>query len=434
MEKFTKLYHHIQRALLMCGVVFLSSAHSNVIVDKNYINALESSPLLLSEPVTEFTKHIYKVISEDPSNNNVNIIASPLSIHSALSMLFYGSPIKTPTHDELAKALYLDSKPVKHFRHSKYHFLNLFRYYDNSGKEFNAVVNLANKIYLQDGFEAKERYLNLLAQFFLTSAEIVDFTSPVEAAEKMNNFVTEKTNGLIKSILEPSNIDSLTKLILINAIYFKAGWKYPFNPSWTSEIPFTLLNGTEVFHERGMEGEFNLRYGKSEKLNADILELPYTNPDLNMYIMVPELNTLESLNRIATTFDIEDIQSSVDYAPDESLLVNMPAFKSSFQANMNDVLQQLGSISMFDPTNANFSIITDEKLWVGDVLHKANIIVDEKGSEAAAVTGISVGVRGYPDAEDEFFYVDRPFIYAIYDTKNKMPLFIGRLMDPRDNK
>ena len=130
--------------------------------------------------------------------------------------------------------------------------------------------------------------------------------------------------------------------------------------------------------------------------------------------------------------EIEDIQNSVDYAPDETLLVNMPAFKSSFQANMNDVLQQLGSISMFDPTNANFSLITDEKLWVGDVLHKANIIVDEKGSEAAAVTGISVGVRGYPDAEDEYFYVDRPFIYAIYDTKNKMPLFIGRLMDPRD--
>ena len=87
---------------------------------------------------------------------------------------------------------------------------------------------------------------------------------------------------------------------------------------------------------------------------------------------------------------------------------------------------------MFDPSNANFSIISDEKLWVGDVLHKANIIVDEKGSEAAGVTGISVGVRGYPDEEDEYFYVDRPFIYAIYDTKNKMPLFIGRLMDPRD--
>ena len=88
---------------------------------------------------------------------------------------------------------------------------------------------------------------------------------------------------------------------------------------------------------------------------------------------------------------------------------------------------------MFDPTNANFSVITDEKLWVGDVLHKANIIVDEKGSEAAAVTGISVGVRGYPDADDEYFYVDRPFVYVIYDNKNKVPLFIGRLMDPRED-
>lgn len=220
---------------------------------------------------------------------------------------------------------------------------------------------------------------------------------------------------------------------MVNAIYFKAGWKYPFNPSWTSEIPFQLLNGTEISYERGMEGEFNLRYGKSEKLNADILELPYTNPDLNMYIMIPEKNNLEALNEIASTFDIEDIQNSIDYAGDQTLLVNIPAFKNSFQANMNDVLQKLGATSMFDPSNANFSKISDEKLWVGGVLHKANIIVDEKGSEAAGVTGISVGVRGYPDAEDEYFYADRPFVYVIYDIKNKVPLFIGRLLDPSEN-
>ena len=429
---FINFNHSIQKALLIFCVILFSTTNCNVILDKNYLNALERSPFLLSEPVTEFTKNVYRVISEDPSNNEVNIIASPLSIHSALSMLYYGSPIQTPTHNELTKSLHLDQEPIRKYKNEKYHFLELFRSYENSGKEFNSVVNLANNIYLQDGFETKEGYLKLLNQYFLASADVVDFTNPLEAAETMNAFVTEKTNGLIKSIIEPSNIDALTKLILVNAIYFKAGWKYPFNPGWTTEIPFELLNGTEIFHERGMEGEFNLRYGKSFKLNADILELPYTNPDLNMYIMMPEENDLEALNEIATSFDIEDILDSIDYAPDESLLVNMPAFKSSFQANMNEVLQSLGAITMFDPTNANFSVITNEKLWVGDVLHKANIIVDEKGSEAAAVTGISVGVRGYPDADDEYFYVDRPFVYVIYDNKNKVPLFIGRLMDPRE--
>ena len=432
MGLFIESNSNIRRILQMYCVILSSTITCDIIVDKNYIKSLENSPLLLSEPVTEFTKSLFKVITEDPSYNNANIIVSPLSIHSALSMLYYGSPLKTPTHSELTKTLNLDLEPVKKFRNGKYHFLDLFRYYENSGKEFNSVVNLANNVYLQDGFETKERYRNILRQFFLASAEVVDFTNPVEAADKINAFVNEKTNGLIKSIIESSSIDHLTKLILVNAIYFKAGWKYPFNPSWTSEIPFQLLNGTEISYERGMEGEFNLRYGKSEKLNADILELPYTNPDLNMYIMIPEKNNLEALNEIASTFDIEDIQNSIDYAGDQTLLVNIPAFKNSFQANMNDVLQKLGAISMFDPSNANFSKISDEKLWVGDVLHKANIIVDEKGSEAAGVTGISVGVRGYPDAEDEYFYVDRPFVYVIYDIKNKVPLFIGRLLDPRE--
>ena len=433
MGLFIELNSNIKRILFMYCVILSSTIKCDIIVDKNYIKSLENSPLLLSEPVTEFTKSLFKVITEDPSYNNANIIVSPLSIHSALSMLYYGSPLKTPTHSELTKTLNLDLEPVKKFRNGKYHFLDLFRYYENSGKEFNSVVNLANNVYLQDGFETKERYRNILRQFFLASAEVVDFTNPVEAADKINAFVNEKTNGLIKSIIESSSIDHLTKLILVNAIYFKAGWKYPFNPSWTSETPFQLLNGSEIFYERGMEGEFNLRYGKSEKLNADILELPYTNPDLNMYIILPKESNLEALNEIASTFDIEDIQNSIDFAGDQTLLVNIPAFKNSFQANMNHVLQKLGAKSMFDPSNANFSIISDEKLWVGDVLHKANIIVDEKGSEAAGVTGISVGVRGYPDAEDEYFYVDRPFVYVIYDIKNKVPLFIGRLLDPREN-
>ena len=432
------LLKYDSQKLMMFSVVFISccciiTIHCNVIVDKNYIKALEKSPLLLSEPITAFTKNVYREISEDPGNNDKNIIASPISIHSALSMLYYGSPKKTATRIELSKALLLDSKPLVNFKRSKYHFLSLFRYYENSGKEYNSVVNLANKVYLQEGFEAKERYLQLLNQYFMTSADVLDFTNPSDAADHINTFVKEKTNGLIDSIIEPSNIDALTKLILINAIYFKAGWKYPFDPANTFDIPFTLINGTEVTHEKGMEGEFNLRYGKSTKLNAEILELPYTNPDLNMYIMLPENNDLESLNALATTFDIDDILKNLNYSPDESVIVNIPAFQSTFQADMNGIIQELGAKSMFDVQNANFSLISDEELFVGQVLHKANIIVDEKGSEAAAVTGISLGVRGYPDADDQYFYVDRPFIYLIYDTKNKMPLFIGRMLDPRSS-
>ena len=85
---------------------------------------------------------------------------------------------------------------------------------------------------------------------------------------------------------------------------------------------------------------------------------------------------------------------------------------------------------MFDVQKANFSLITDDELFVGEVLHKAKIRVDEKGSEAAAVTGISVGVRGYPSVQEDYFNVDQPFIYAIYDTKNELPLFIGRMLNP----
>ena len=428
MTPFRFVLHY---SILFYCIFILSTVKSSVIVDSNYITALKRTPLLLSEPITNFTKNVYKTLSTDPAYKNENLILSPLSIHSALSMLYYGSPIQTTTNLELTKLLGLNLKPIKSFRNGKYHFLNLFRYYEKSGKEHNAEVSLANRIYLQEGFKPKENYLTLLRQYFLTSADVVDFADPVNAAKQINGFVNKKTNGLIDSIVQPDNIDALTRLILINAIYFKAGWKYPFNPANTFEMPFKLLDGTVVMHEKGMDVSAKFRHGKSARLRARILELPYTNTDLNMYIMIPEEeNNLETLNNLAASFDIREIKDILKGSSSQNINVNMPAFESSCEAKMNDLLQSLGAPSMFDVQKANFSLITDDELFVGEVLHKAKIRVDEKGSEAAAVTGISVGVRGYPSVQEDYFNVDQPFIYAIYDTKNELPLFIGRMLNP----
>ena len=418
---------------LSCFCAIATNCSAELIVDRNYITALTRTPHLLSEPITTFTKNVYHALSEDPGNKATNIIASPLSIHSALSMLYYGSPKNSSTNSELASVLALDVNPSS-FQNSKYHFLSLFRYYKRSGKLHNAVVNFANRIYLQQGFNAKKRFINLLKSYFFTSADVVDFADSFDAAGRINQFVNEKTNGLISKIITPDNIDALTRLVLINAIYFKAGWKYQFDPEDTLEMQFTLLDGTNIKHEKGMVGEANLRYGRSTKLNASILELPYTNPDLNMYIMMPENNDLESLDTLATTFDIHDIQNNLKYSTDGNLNVLLPAFKSSFQANMNEVLQKLGAASMFHEGDADFSLISKEDLFVGDVLHKAMINVDEKGSEAAAATGIGIGVRGYPNEQSQYFRVNRPFIYAIYDSRNEMPLFIGRMLNPSTNE
>merc|ERR1712012_592398 len=393
--------------------------------------ALQFSHDVLSDPVNKFSKQMLRTLTSKEEYNDENIIVSPFSIHTALSMLFYGSPKNTTTNDELAQLLNLSTDEGSENQNYLFNYLYLLKFYNDARRIYNAEVEIANKIFLQNGFDIKEHFKTLLEAFYLTSTQTTDFAKS-EAADTINEYVEKKTRGLIDEIITPQDVGILTRLVLVNAIYFKANWKYQFNKQFTSPMFYNLLgNQGRVQHERGMKKLAAFRSGNSEKLNSRILELPYESEDFNMYIMIPKNNTLEALNDLVQNYDIDEIEKSLKASPDGQLLkVYMPAFETTFKTELKDILEAMGVSTLF--RTPNLDDISDEPLYVSDVLHKAQVKINEEGSEAAAATGVIVNTRsGGPSFQHQReFRVDQPFVFIINDNANKLPLFIGRIINP----
>jgi len=387
---------------------------------------------VLSDPVNQFSKQMLRTLTSKEDYNDKNIIVSPFSIHTALSMLFYGSPKNSTTNDELAQLLNLSTDEGSKNQNYLFNYLYLLKFYNDARQLYDAEVEIANKIFLQEGFDIKEHFKTLLEAFYLTSTQTTDFANSEEAADTINEYVENKTRGLIDEIITPQDVGLLTRLVLVNAIYFKANWKYQFNKQFTSPMFYNLLgNQGRVQHERGMKKLAAFRSGNSEKLNSRILELPYESEDFNMYIMIPKNNTLEALNDLVQNYDIDEIEKSLKASPDGQLLkVYMPAFETTFKTELKDILEAMGVSTLF--RTPNLVDISDEPLYVSDVLHKAQVKINEEGSEAAAATAVIVNTRsGGPSFQRQReFRVDQPFVFIINDNANKLPLFIGRIINP----
>merc|ERR1712012_861997 len=387
---------------------------------------------VLSDPVNKFSKQMLRTLTSKEEYNDENIIVSPFSIHTALSMLFYGSPKNSTTNDELAQLLNLSTDEGSENQNYLFNYLYLLKFYNDARRIYNAEVEVANKIFLQNGFDIKEHFKTLLEAFYLTSTQTTDFAKSEEAADTINEYVEKKTRGLIDEIITPQDVGILTRLVLVNAIYFKANWKYQFNKRFTSPMFYNLLgNQGLVQHERGMKVLAAFRSGNSEKLNSRILELPYDSEDFNMYILIPKNNTLESLNDLTQTYNIDEIEKSLKSSASGQLpKVYMPAFETTFKTELKGTLEAVGVCTLF--RSPDLDDISDEPLYVSDVLHKAQVKINEEGSEAAAATAVIVNTRsGGPSRPRHLeFRVDQPFVFIIHDNANKLPLFIGRIINP----
>ena len=386
---------------------------------------------VLSKPVNEFSKAFVRRLTEKRENDEKNIIVSTFSIHTALSMLFFGSPKNSTTNQDLARVLGLGNEGAES-QNYLFNYLYLLKFYNDARSIYDAEVEIANKIFLHKGFVPKDHFNTLLEAFYLTSTENTNFEKPEDAANLINAYVNKKTRGLIDEIISPNDVGILTRLVLVNAIYFRANWKYQFNKRLTSPMVYNLLDDQgHVTHENGMKVLANFRIGTSATLNCRILELPYESADFNMYVLIPNNNSLASLNELAINNNMTEIQSSLKSSPqDQQVQVYMPAFESTFKAGLKDTLEDMGINTLFN--SADLDDISDEPLYVSDVLHKAQVKINEEGSEAAAATAVVVNTRsGGPSFRRHIeFRVDQPFVFVIHDRANNIPLFIGRIINP----
>lgn len=380
---------------------------------------------VLAQGNTVFALNFYHQISQADGN----IIFSPISLSLALSMTLAGAELST--RDEMLQALEL--QPLEDGLHPAFNALLLAIEASQSTPETTIEgdsfrLNIANSIWGQSGFDFEPAFLDTLALNYGAGIYNVDFNADPEAARNViNTWVADETEEKIKDLIPSGAIDALTRLVLANAIYFNGSWLYPFEQSATKSAPFTLLDGTQVPVDMMHLQNKNLPYLRGA--NYQVARLPYLSPDFSMILLVPDEDAFELVESSLTAAEFVDIVNKLSVRPVD---LQMPKFDFESTVDASRVLKELGMNEAFQADQADFSLINaNADLYITDVLHKATITVDEKGTEAAAATAVIVGVTSAPEpTEPVSLVIDRPFMFFIEHNPTSSILFMGRVLQP----
>merc|ERR1712158_324876 len=243
---------------------------------------------------------------------------------------------------------------------------------------------------------------------------------------QINKYVEDVTNQKIKDLLANDDVDGLTRMVLINAVYFKATWQFAFNADETFEAGFNAPEGSVNVQYMNREAEVRMLVDKERKMQ--ILELPYEDPNRSMLIVLPNAGTsTQDLVQRLGGLDLASIRTSGRRAMTS---IFIPKFKLKFKTYLKQQMEQLGVRDLFSQA-ADLSGISDEALSASEAVHQAFIEVNEEGTEAAAATAAVVGLRTAQQRKREFF-ADRPFLFVVYDFAHGVTLFAGKVVNPNN--
>jgi len=382
-----------------------------------FINKLLNTPFVISEQMNKFNHDLFEAFAE---SNDGNIVYSPFSLHAALGMVLIGAPNESKTYQELAEALYGSQTYNTDYLFNYFKILNFYNSQNSDTK-----IKIANRAYADQSLALKANYSEYLQTFFRTTLSRVDFSESADVAREINNFVEDTTDGLIKEVAQEQDFNELTKLVLINAMYFKAKWLHPFNQARTNSMKFKIREELEVEYPFGMILKANLQMADltDDGFGARILELPYENENFRMLLILPN-EKIEDLALDKLNYDKMDRKMV-----SASTNVILPRFTIEFEAAVKDTLLKMGIEEVFVPGSANLKDISNDELHVEKIQHKAKIEVNEEGSEAAAVTTVQINTRS-GSIRDRRVVFNKPFYFMIQDSQHKVPLFMGRITDP----
>ena len=369
------------------------------------------------EVITNGNEFGVELFTKVALEENKNLMLSPLSASTALTMLLNGCDGNT--FNQLKNTLkYPDDMSISEVNEVYKSLVTQLLKVDPKVK-----LALANAIFYRESFTVKAPFLNTMSSDFEAQTEGLDFALP-SALATINKWAGDNTNGKIPKVLDEISPDAV--MFLMNALYFKGDWSYQFDKALTSDRPFFTTEGNSV-NVSTMNGKVGSKVTAGDNYKA--IELPYGCTNFTMVIIVPDealagfnsTFTAERLNAIASTFDGQD-----EYG---EMIVYMPKFKFSYEKVLNDQLQSMGMIDAFNSSLANLSGISDASIFVSFVKQNTFVEVDEKGTEAAAVTTIGIEVTSEPPTPKQFI-IDKPFIFAIRERTTNALLFIGQIVNP----
>jgi serine protease inhibitor len=406
----------------ICGVIG-GCTDTGVCPDDDSPRPLTASERQVVNSYNAFGLNLFKEIAEQEADTT-NVFTSPVSVSLALGMTLNGAA--GTTEDAMKSTLEFPDLEMDDVNECYSSLINLL-----TGLDPEVQFDIANSVWYRSGFVFEEDFLDRCRTYFNAEVTGLDFGRP-DAANTINAWVDEKTNGKINKIMNPP-IHPLTVMFLINAIYFKGTWTYEFDPDLTGDDVFILPDGSaapcSMMQRPGPDAVCEYSYFSNDELQA--IDLPYADGWFSMTVVLPRPGVdigslIAGLNEEAWEVWTGSL------APQEGHLL-MPRFEIEYGLLMNDVLTALGMGIAFDSAEADFTRMHRQarELWlhISKVMHKTYVKVDEVGTEAAAATSVEMQIEStHPDLFE--MRVDRPFIFAIREHHTGTILFMGKIVNP----
>ncbi|XP_067253561.1 leukocyte elastase inhibitor-like isoform X2 [Chanodichthys erythropterus] len=375
----------------------------------------------LSSANTQFSLNLFKKISG--GNASGNVFYSPVSISSALAMVSLGA--RGNTAAQMFKQV--PGPKTEDQIHSS--FNKFMSEMNKPGVPY--VLNVANRLYGEQSYQFVEKFLNDAKRYYEAGLEKVDFKTKSEAARvTINKWVEKKTQEKIKDLVPQGAVNAMTRLVLVNAIYFKGNWEKKFPKEATRDAQFKInQNRTKPVKMMHQKDQFPLAF--IPEMNCQVLELPYVGKNLSMLIILPnemedDTTGLQKLEKALTYEKLMEWTKPSNMRQQE-VRVSLPRFKMEEKYDMKSLLISMGMEDVFDTQKVNLSgMSSNNDLVLTKVIHKAFVEVNEEGTEAAAATGAIVAVRSL----GPMFNADHPFLFFIRHNPSNAILFYGRFCSP----
>ncbi len=346
-----------------------------------------------------------------------NIFVSPLSVSMALGMALNGA--EGTTREAMENTLELNGLSQQQINGAYQSLIRLL-----TGLDPQVVFRIANAIWYRNTMTFEADFIAENQKYFNARVQGIDFNAPA-SVDLINNWVKDNTNGKISKIVDaisPSDV-----MFLINAIYFKGDWTYEFKKELTTDDKFIKADGSQI-NCRMMRQENKFLYLETGDFQA--VDLPYGNGDFRLTLFLPQPDvdpeafvagiTGQQFSQWLGSFSVQDG------------LLEMPKFRLEYKLLMNDVLKALGMDIAFEPYQANFQGMYQgmPNVFISSVLHKTYVKLDEEGTEAAAVTSITMGATSVGGPGGFHLRADRPFFFVIREKHSNTLLFIGLVAEP----
>jgi serpin B len=396
-------------------LLFIFACSSPTMKDESEdVSNIGDVPKSFIEATDDFAFNLLKTNASEPAEDNIFI--SPLSVHIALGMLLNGAD--GTTAQEINKVLGLGGMDIEQ---ANRFYASLLTNLPKADEK--VTLNIANSIWYRNTFPVESSFISTLQNAFLAEATPLNFDDPT-AKNVINNWVNTKTQNRIPKIIEQINPDDV--MFLINAVYFKGDWKYQFSTEATQDWLFNLANrSTKEIKMMNMQAD--LAY--NQRSNYAAVVLPYSKGNFNLTLILPSAE--QSLTNFINGFteaEWKNLQNSLTSI--RRVNVGLPKFTLEYDITLDNILQVIGIKEAFSK-QANLTKISKQgNLYVSAVKHKTFLQIDEKGTEAAGVTSIGVGVTSATPNTPPTIIFDRPFLMILSEKQSNTILFMGKITNP----